>query len=29
MQYASVSRRVDKIEERSDRVERRMHLVGC
>jgi predicted nucleic acid-binding Zn-ribbon protein len=28
MQYASLSRRVDKIEERLDRVERRMDLVG-
>jgi len=28
MQYASLSRRVDKIEERLERVERRMDLVG-
>jgi predicted nucleic acid-binding Zn-ribbon protein len=28
MQYASLSRRVDKIEERLDRVERRKDLVG-
>lgn len=28
MQYASLSRRIDKIEERLDRVERRMDLVG-
>ena len=28
MQYASLSRRVDKIEERVERIERRMDLVG-
>lgn len=28
MQYASLSRRVDKIEERLERVERRLELVG-
>ena len=28
MQYASVSRRVDKIEERVERIERRLELVG-
>jgi predicted nucleic acid-binding Zn-ribbon protein len=28
MQYASVSRRVDRIEERMDRIERRLELVG-
>ena len=28
MQYASLSRRVDKIEERVERIERRLELVG-
>ena len=28
MQYASLSRRVDKIEERVERIERRMDMVG-
>jgi predicted nucleic acid-binding Zn-ribbon protein len=28
MQYASLSRRVDKIEERVERIERRLDLVG-
>jgi len=28
MQYASLSRRVDKIEERVERIERRIELVG-
>ncbi len=28
MQYASLSRRVDKIEERAERIERRLDLVG-
>ena len=28
MQYASLSRRIDKIEERVERIERRLELVG-
>ena len=28
MQYASLSRRIDKIEERDERIERRIELVG-
>ena len=28
MQYASLSRRIDKIEERVERIERRLDLVG-
>ena len=28
MQYASLSRRIDKIEERMERIERRLDLVG-
>ena len=28
MQYASLSRRIDKIEERVERIERRIELVG-